>query len=84
MWFEWTAEMQRTLTIVISDDVYRGLCERVGPGEISQFIEELVRPYAIDRAALEQEYREAALDEEAEREAREWLDAPIDAPIDDE
>jgi hypothetical protein len=35
--------MQRKLTITIADDVYRGLHQQIGRGEISRFIENLVR-----------------------------------------
>lgn len=66
--------MQRKLTITIDDEVYRGLHERVGRGHISHFIEELVRPHLMSGDDLEALYREAASDEEAESEARAWID----------
>ena len=70
--------MQRKLTVTIADDVYRGLYQQVGRGEISRFIEDLVRPYVVSEQALENEYREAAWDTVAEQEALEWLEANMD------
>ncbi len=70
--------MQRKLTITIADDVYRGLHHRVGRGEISRFIETLVRPYVTDEDALETLYREAMTDAEAEHDAWEWIEADVD------
>ena len=74
--------MHRKLTITIADDVYRGLYYKVGRGEISRFIENLVRPHVVDDDQLEAEYREAALDVEAEREAHEWIEANLDEALD--
>jgi predicted CopG family antitoxin len=70
--------MQRKLTITVDDDVYRGLHEKVGRGQISSFIEELVRPHVVEESALEAAYREAAADEEREREAMEWAELAPD------
>lgn len=74
--------MQRKLTITVADDVYRGLHQHVGRGEISHFIESLVRPYVVTDDALEAEYREAALDAQAEQEAFEWIEANPDEALD--
>ena len=74
--------MQRKLTITVSDEVYRGLHHQVGRGEISRFIEELVRPHVVTEEVLEAAYREAAQDEEAEREAYEWIEANVDEGLD--
>lgn len=74
--------MHRKLTITIADDVYRGLYYKVGRGEISRFIENLVRPHVVGDDQLEAEYREAALDVEAEREAHEWIEANLDEALD--
>lgn len=73
--------MQRKLTITVADDVYRGLHQRVGRGEISRFIENLVRPHVVTDSALEAEYREAAKDAEAEQEAFEWIEANPDEAL---
>ena len=74
--------MQRKLTITIADEVYRGLHQHVGRGEISRFIEHLVRPHVVGDEAHEAEYREAASDVEAEQEAREWIEANLDEALD--
>ena len=70
--------MQRKLTITVGDDVYRGLHHKVGRGEISRFIENLVRPHVVSDIELEAEYAEAATDSAAEAEALEWLEAAVD------
>lgn len=73
--------MQRKLTITIADEVYRGLHHHIGRGEISRFIESLVRPHVVNDSALEDQYREAAMDSEAEREALEWVEANLDEAL---
>ncbi|MGI8552633.1 MAG: addiction module antitoxin [Dehalococcoidia bacterium] len=73
--------MQRMLTIPIVDDVYRGHHQRIGRGEISRFIEGLVRPHVVGTSALEEEYREAARDREAEGEAHRWIEANLDEAL---
>ena len=82
--YTYTSAMQRKLTITVADDVYRGLHQQVGRGDISRFIESLVRPLVIRDDALEQEYREAAGDEAGEREARQWIEAGVDEGLGDE
>jgi predicted CopG family antitoxin len=74
--------MHRKLTITIDDEVYKGLHQRVGRGQISQFIEQLVRPHVVDTSGLEAEYREAAADAEAEAEAMEWIEWSPDEALD--
>jgi len=69
------------LTITVSDEVYHGLYRHVGRGHISRYVDELLRPLVVahdDRAAL---YREAAADEEREREAMEWIEADLDEGV---
>jgi hypothetical protein len=74
--------MQRKLTITIADEVYRGLHQQIGRGEISRFIEGLVRPYVVTADELEAEYRAAAQDAAAEREAMDWIEAGVDEALD--
>jgi hypothetical protein len=62
--------MQRKLTITIADDVYQGLHQQIGRGEISRFIENAVRPYLV------------TTDTVAEREATDWIEANIDEALD--
>jgi hypothetical protein len=68
--------MTKKLTITVSDEVYEGLYRRVGARRIGKFLESLARPHVVD-AELETAYREAAGDEERERQAREWIDGLI-------
>lgn len=70
--------MHRKLTITVSDDVYRGLYESVGRGNISHYIEDLLRPHVVRDHDLVALYREMAADEEREREAMEWIEAAVD------
>jgi len=72
---KWSGAVQRKLTITLSDDVYRGLYEQIGRGEISRFIEDLVRPHVVQHHSLEAAYREAARDQAAEQVAQAWIEA---------
>jgi len=74
--------MQRKLTITIADEVYQGLHQQIGRGEISRFIENVVRPYVVTTDGLEAEYRAAAEDAAAEREAADWIAANVDEALD--
>jgi hypothetical protein len=69
--------MNRTLTISLPDDVYQGLRVRVGDGDVSRFIEGVLRPQVVSSEELEAAYQAMADDEEREREASEWIDADL-------
>ena len=70
----------RELTISLPDDVYDELKRRVGPENISGFIEQIVRPHIVPDEDIEAEYRAMAADAERERDALEWIEAaPHDA-----
>jgi hypothetical protein len=68
--------MQKKLTITVDERVYEGLYAVVGRGNISQFIESLVRPHVI-APELDAAYQQMAQDEEREAEALEWAEATI-------
>ncbi len=68
--------MQKKLTISIDEQVYEGLYAVIGRRRISNFIEELVRPYVLYQG-LEIAYQEMAQDEEREAEALAWAEATI-------
>ena len=68
--------MQKKLTITIDEHVYEGLYKMIGRGNISQFIESLIRPHVMD-ADLELAYQQMAQDETREGEAHEWVEAMI-------
>ena len=68
--------MKKKLTITIDEQVYKGLYRVVGSGEISQFIEDLVRPHVL-YPDLEAAYREMAAEEARESEALEWAEATV-------
>lgn len=73
--------MHRKLTITLADEVYRGLYAKIGRGEISRFIEDLLRPHVVAEDDLEAGYRAMAADEEYEREALEWIEAAPDEAL---
>lgn len=68
--------MHKKMTITIDEAVYDGLYRVVGRKKISQFIEDLARPYVINDD-LEEAYRAMAADSEREREALEWSEGLI-------
>ena len=68
--------MHKKLTITLDEEVYRGLHRVVGRGNISRFIEALVRPHVLDRT-LAEAYRQMAQDEAREAEALEWAELGI-------
>jgi len=63
--------MQKKLTITIHEEVYEGLHKVIGRGNISQFIESLLRPHVID-SDLENGYKRMAQDKKREADALEW------------
>jgi len=74
--------MQKKLTITIEESVYRGLYARVGPGRISRFIEDLVRPHVLARE-LDDAYAAMSRDAQREEEAMEWCEGLIGDAGDD-
>jgi predicted CopG family antitoxin len=66
--------MHKRMTITLEESVYEGLYRMVGKRRMSQFIEDLVRPYVLD-TALDDAYRAMAADAEREAEAVEWCGA---------
>jgi predicted CopG family antitoxin len=68
--------MQKKLTITIDEAVYENLHRVIGRGNISQFIENLVRPIVMD-IDLEEDYRQMAQDEAYEAEALAWAEGTI-------
>lgn len=73
--------MHRKLTITLADEVYQGLHRTVGRGQISRFIEDLVRPHVVGTDDLEAAYREMAGDSTREREAWEWIETAPDEGV---
>jgi len=65
--------MQKKLTISIDEEVYEGLRDVIGPGKISKFVEELVRPHVV-RPRLDSEYEMMGKDKVREAKALEWAD----------
>ena len=68
--------MQKKLTITVDEKVYKGLHSVVGRGNISQFIEALIRPHVVSKD-LEAAYQQMAEDEAREAAALEWSEATI-------
>ncbi len=65
--------MQKKLTISVSEEVYRGLYAKVGPGKISRFIDRLMRAHVVEDG-LSESYALMAADAERERDAEEWTE----------
>jgi predicted CopG family antitoxin len=66
--------MHKRMTITLDEDVYDGLYRTVGKRQMSQFIEDLLRPHVLD-TALDDGYRAMAADAERESEAQDWCNA---------
>ena len=66
--------MQKKLTLTIDEEVYNGLHTVIGPGKISHFVEDLVRPHVVKRE-LYDGYRDMAADCVRESEALEWAES---------
>ena len=63
--------MHKRMSITLDEVVYEGLYRHVGKRRMSQFIENLVRPYVVD-TALDEGYRAMAADEDREADAVAW------------
>lgn len=74
--------MHKKLTITLDELVYEGLHHSIGRRRISQFIEDLVRPYVID-TDLDAAYSQMAEDEQREAEALELVEGTIGDVVDE-
>jgi len=74
--------MQKKLTITLDPAVYDALHQVIGRRRISKFIQELIRPH-VTRQSLEEAYRAQAADQEAEAEAKEWIEGLIGEATDE-
>lgn len=66
--------MHKRMTITLDEAVYEGLYRTIGKRRMSQFIEDLVRPYVMD-TSLDDGYRAMAADKAREADALEWCNA---------
>jgi hypothetical protein len=66
--------MHKRMTITLDEAVYDGLYRTIGKRQMSQFIEDLLRPHVLD-TALDAGYRAMAEDNTRESEAQEWTNA---------
>jgi predicted CopG family antitoxin len=66
--------MHRKMTITLDETVYEGLYRTVGKRQMSQFIEDLLRPHVLD-TSLDTGYQAMAADQARETEAQEWCNA---------
>ena len=66
--------MHKRMTITLDEAVYDGLYRTIGKRQISQFIEDLLRPHVMD-TALDDGYRAMAADTAREADAQEWSNA---------
>ena len=68
--------MHKKMTITLDEAVYDGLFRIIGRRKISQFLEDLARPYVLQED-LASAYQAMAMDTEREQEALEWSQALI-------
>ncbi|HYQ91968.1 MAG TPA: addiction module antitoxin [Candidatus Competibacteraceae bacterium] len=68
--------MHKKMTITLDEAVYDGLFRVIGRRKISQFLEDLARPYVLQED-LASAYQAMAMDTEREQEALEWSQALI-------
>ena len=68
--------MQKKLTISLDELVYDELCRIVGRGNISKFIENLIKP-RLKANELDAAYSEMAVDSVREQEALEWANGVV-------
>jgi hypothetical protein len=68
--------MSKRMTLYFHDEkIYNGLIAMVGRGNISSFVENLIRPIILRNNTdeeIEQGYKLMAQDEEREKEAQDW------------
>ncbi len=71
--------MHKRMSITLDEAVYDGLVRVIGRGKISQFLENLAKPYLAQNqpAELAAAYREMAADTQREQDALEWCNALI-------
>lgn len=62
--------------------MYRGLYARIGPGRISRFIEDLVRPHVMAKE-MDDAYAAMSRDKAREEEAMEWSEGLLGDARDD-
>ena len=63
--------MRKRMTITLDEAVYDGLHRTIGKRQMSQFIEDLLRPHVLD-TSFDDGYRAMAADAARELEAHEW------------
>jgi len=68
--------MQKKLTISLNELVYDELCRVIGRGNISRFIENLIKP-ELKANDLDSAYCEMAADSVREQDALEWSNALV-------
>ncbi len=73
----------KRLTLTIDEEVYEGLRRVVGPGKISQFVENLVRPHVFKQEPYDG-YRAMGADSVREAEALEWTESSFGELSDEE
>ena len=66
--------MHKRMTITLDEAVYDDLYRTIGKRQMSQFIEDLVRPYVVSEA-LDAGYQAMANDSLRGKDASEWINA---------
>lgn len=68
-----TGKKMSKLTILVENDVYKGLHKKIGRGNISKYINDTVKPFVTDDDAIVNGYKEMAKDIRREKETKEVL-----------
>jgi hypothetical protein len=66
--------MHKRMTITLDEAVYDGLYRTVPKRQMSQFIEDLLKPLVLD-SSLDGGYRAMAADKQREAQAADWCNA---------
>jgi len=69
--------MQKKLTIMIDEEVYRQLYSTIGNRKISKFIESILRPHVL-KNDLEDGYKLMSKNKKREEEANDWIEGVFD------
>ncbi len=73
VWTPKTKKLTKKLTITIDERVYAGLHAVIGQGYISQFLEDLARPFVVTDH-LSAAYAEMSADKTRDAKADEWCE----------
>jgi hypothetical protein len=74
-----TTAQQKKLTITVDSEVYEGLHNKIGRGNIGKFLNGLAKPYVLEDL-IESGYIEMSTDDTYNKEALEWMEGLVVLP----